>query len=70
MFVKFVESTLLFPLGATLEQISAMVEEIGREFKKKQAQLGPLMGELKRVRQGIILTLRFADSLAHPLYKF
>ena len=57
--------------GATLEQISAMVDEIGREFKKKQAQLGPLMGELKRVRQGsIILTLRFADSLTHPLYKF
>ena len=28
-----------------------MVDEIGREFKKKQAQLGPLMGELKRVRQ-------------------
>ena len=37
--------------GATLEQISAMVEEIGREFKKKQAQLGPMMAELKRVRQ-------------------
>ena len=57
--------------GATLEQISAMVDEIGREFKKKQAQLGPLMGELKRVRQGsIILTLLSADAFTHPLHTF
>lgn len=33
--------------GATLEQISAMVEEIGREFKSKQMQLQPRMAELK-----------------------
>jgi uncharacterized coiled-coil protein SlyX len=33
--------------GATLEQISDMVGEIGREFKSKQAQLNPLMAELK-----------------------
>jgi hypothetical protein len=33
--------------GSTLEQISNMVEEIGREFKSKQAQLNPLMAELK-----------------------
>lgn len=33
--------------GATLEQISSMVEEIGREFKSKKAQLNPLMAELK-----------------------
>mmetsp|Transcript_11256 Transcript_11256/g.10886 ORF Transcript_11256/g.10886 Transcript_11256/m.10886 type:complete len:562 (+) Transcript_11256:46-1731(+) len=37
--------------GATLEQISDMVGEIGREFKSKQAQLNPLMAELKKVRQ-------------------
>lgn len=33
--------------GATLEQISAMVEQIGREFKSKQQLLQPLMVELK-----------------------
>lgn len=33
--------------GATLEQISSMVEEIGREFKSKQSQLNPLMAEVK-----------------------
>lgn len=33
--------------GATLEEISAMVEQIGREFKSKQLQLQPLMQELK-----------------------
>lgn len=33
--------------GATLEQISAMVEAIGREFKLKQTQLQPIMNELK-----------------------
>lgn len=37
--------------GATLEQISAMVEQIGREFKSKQALLQPLMVELKSMRQ-------------------
>ena len=34
-----------------MEQISAMVEQIGREFKSKQAQIQPLMAELKSVRQ-------------------
>jgi hypothetical protein len=33
--------------GATLEEISAFVEQIGREFKTKQLQLQPLMTELK-----------------------
>ena len=33
--------------GSTLEEISAMVEQIGREFKSKQAQLQPLLSELK-----------------------
>jgi intraflagellar transport protein 81 len=37
--------------GATLEQISSMVEQIGREFKSKQALLQPLMVELKSMRQ-------------------
>lgn len=37
--------------GATLEQISAMVEQIGREFKQKQQLLQPLMVELKALRQ-------------------
>lgn len=36
--------------GATLEQISQLVEQIGREFKNKQAQLQPLIMELKAVR--------------------
>ena len=33
--------------GATLEQISQMVEEINREYKKKSSQLQPLMQELR-----------------------
>lgn len=33
--------------GATLEEISSFVEQIGREFKTKQLQLQPLMTELK-----------------------
>jgi intraflagellar transport protein 81 len=37
--------------GATLEEISAMVEQIGREFKSKQMQLQPMMTELKALRQ-------------------
>lgn len=37
--------------GATLEEISAMVEQIGREFKNKQIQLQPMMQELKGLRQ-------------------
>jgi intraflagellar transport protein 81 len=37
--------------GATLEQISVMVEEINREFKKKSSQLQPLMTELKGLKQ-------------------
>lgn len=37
--------------GATLEQISSMVEQINREFRSKQVQLKPLIDELKQVRQ-------------------
>lgn len=37
--------------GATLEEISAMVENITREFKNKQSQLQPLISDLKSVRQ-------------------
>jgi intraflagellar transport protein 81 len=37
--------------GATLEQISAMVEQISREFKAKMVQVQPLMAELKALRQ-------------------
>eukprot|EP00602_Paraphysomonas_sp_CaronLab_P003299 CAMPEP_0185020342 /NCGR_PEP_ID=MMETSP1103-20130426/2928_1 /TAXON_ID=36769 /ORGANISM="Paraphysomonas bandaiensis, Strain Caron Lab Isolate" /LENGTH=652 /DNA_ID=CAMNT_0027551173 /DNA_START=130 /DNA_END=2088 /DNA_ORIENTATION=+ len=37
--------------GATLEEISAFVEQIGREFKSKQIQLQPLMADLKALRQ-------------------
>ena len=33
--------------GSTLEDISSMVDQINREFKNKQAQLQPLMAELK-----------------------
>lgn len=33
--------------GATLEEISAMVEQISREFRNKQNQLQPLIAELK-----------------------
>jgi hypothetical protein len=33
--------------GATLEDISTMVEQIAREFKNKQTQLQPLILELK-----------------------
>merc|ERR1711871_920254 len=36
--------------GSTLDQISEMVDQIGKEFKSKQAQLQPLMAELKNVR--------------------
>jgi intraflagellar transport protein 81 len=37
--------------GATLEEISTFVEQIGREFRSKQAQLQPLIQELKGARQ-------------------
>ena len=37
--------------GATLEQISTMVEQINREFKQKQQSLQPMMNELKQTRQ-------------------
>ena len=37
--------------GATLDQISGMVETIGREFRSKQAALQPLMVKLKSIRQ-------------------
>ena len=33
--------------GSTLEEISALVEDIGRKFKSKQAQLQPLVNDLK-----------------------
>lgn len=33
--------------GETLEDISSMVEQIGREFKNKQTQLQPLIAEVK-----------------------
>ena len=33
--------------GETLEHISSTVEKIGREYKEKQAQLQPLMNNLK-----------------------
>ena len=33
--------------GATLEQISGMVDQISREFKSKMVQVQPLMAELK-----------------------
>jgi len=36
--------------GATLEEISTMVEQISREFRQKQTQLQPLMSKLKSVR--------------------
>jgi hypothetical protein len=41
--------------GATLEQISAMVEQISREFKSKMVQIQPLMSELKVTSVGIEL---------------
>jgi intraflagellar transport protein 81 len=42
--------------GMTLEQISGVVDQIGREFRSKQSQLQPLIGELKAVRQDFINT--------------
>lgn len=41
--------------GATLEEISAMVEQIGREFKSKQLQLQPLMQELKVIYSYLLI---------------
>lgn len=40
--------------GSTLEDISSMVDQINREFKNKEAQLQPLMAELK-VRLTVVL---------------
>jgi intraflagellar transport protein 81 len=37
--------------GATLEEISAKVEQISREFRSKQTQLQPLIADLKNIRQ-------------------
>ena len=37
--------------GSTLEDISKMVEDINREFKKMQSQLQPLISELKEIRK-------------------
>jgi len=49
--------------GATLEEISAMVEQIGREFKSKQLQLQPLMQELKSLRQDYMeVETRYNDA--------
>ena len=48
--------------GATLEQISSMVEQIGREFKSKQAQLQPLMAELKVLVALILFSSLFRKS--------
>lgn len=49
--------------GATLEEISSMVEQIGREFKTKQLQLQPMMTELKvccwRVYIGVAIFMTF-----------
>lgn len=42
--------------GATLEQISQMVEEINREFKRKNQQLAPLVQELKVWQTQLLLT--------------
>jgi intraflagellar transport protein 81 len=36
--------------GMTLEQISALVDRIGKEFRNKQSTLAPLVSELKAVR--------------------
>ena len=48
--------------GSTLDQISEMVDQIGREFKSKQAQLQPLMAELKNVRHEYMeVEAQFAD---------
>lgn len=43
--------------GATLEEISSMVEQIGREFKNKQSQLQPLILEVKVQRTVCVLEL-------------
>jgi uncharacterized coiled-coil protein SlyX len=43
--------------GSTLEEISAMVEQISREFKSKQAQLQPLLSELKVPPTYLLLSL-------------
>lgn len=40
--------------GSTLEEISAMVEKISREFKAKQTQLQPIISQLKAVRQDYV----------------
>lgn len=53
--------------GATLEQISSMVEEIGREFKSKKAQLNPLMAELKVIIIIIIIFICFMCLLISSL---
>ena len=37
--------------GATLEEMSLMVEQISREFRNKQAQLQPMIAELKVYRE-------------------
>jgi len=48
--------------GSTLEDISSMVDQINREFKNKQAQLQPLMAELK-VQIIIIFVYCFCQKL-------
>jgi hypothetical protein len=50
--------------GSTLEDISSMVEQIGREFKSKQAQLQPLITELKvRTCEYVSVSLVFLPEM-------
>jgi len=53
--------------GATLEEISHTVEQIGKEFKRMQSQLQPLIMELK-VR--ITKTLLFIVFCIHLFKKY
>jgi hypothetical protein len=47
--------------GATLEEISYMVEQIGREFRSKQLQLQPMMEELK------VFTIIVCDGMSYDV---
>ena len=49
--------------GMTLDQISNIVDSIGREFKNKQSQLQPLISQLKSLRQDYMnLEAEHADA--------
>jgi hypothetical protein len=50
--------------GATLEEISYMVEQIGREFRSKQLQLQPMMEELKVFT---IIVLIVCDGMSYDV---